>query len=326
MKLGTIGSGMIVHEMLSSFTQAEPGCCRAVYSRQEARGRALAEQFGAGKVYTSLEAMLADPELDYIYIASPNSLHYAQARAALEAGKNVLCEKPFTSTAREAEALYRLAEERGLFVYEAVTSWYVPNYRLLREQLPRLGRMRLALLNYSQYSSRYDKLLAGERSNVFDPAFSGGSLMDINYYNIALIVSLFGEPEQVQYMANRSGGVDTSGIALLQYKDFVCQCAGAKDTWGENTVQLEGEGGYLLATGGSNGLETLRLVTRQGEQLLDAQHGRGRWLCEAEALCRLIAQADHADCLRRLQVSVQTVRTVERLRRSAGIVFPADET
>ena len=328
MKFGTIGSGVIVQHILEGMQHAEGMQAAAVYSRTQERGAQLAAQFGIEKVYTDLAAMLADPELDWIYIASPNSLHYAQARAALEAGKHVLLEKPFASTAREAEELQRLALEQGLWLLEALTTVHLPNYRRLQRALPQIGRLRLVLCDYCQRSARYDQLLAGQTPNVFNPAFSGGALMDINYYNVAFAVQLFGEPEEVSYTANFVRGIDTSGVAVLRYPDFVCQCTGAKDTWGRNNVQLEGEDGYLLLAGGSNGLTGLRVITKEHDEVLapeDPAAEQLRWRREMAEIAAMVRRDDRAEMERLLRGSVATVRTVERLRRSAGLRFPADE-
>ena len=327
MNIGTIGTGQIVSAILRGVAATPGASCGAVYSRERTRGEKLAGEFGVARVYTELEDLLADESLDWIYIASPNSLHHPQARAALLAGKNVLLEKPFTSTARQAQELIELAEQRNLLLLEAVTTEFLPHYARLRELLPELGRLRLVLCNYSQFSSRYEKLLAGERTNAFDPAFCGGALMDINYYNIRLMVSLFGAPEAVQYYPNLHSGIDTSGIAVLRYADFLAQCTGAKDTWGDCYVQLEGEGGHLYAQGGANELLSLRLTTnaRTLEVSEQPEGGLGRWQREIEGLVQRL-QADDRDFFRRqLAISLAAVQTTERLRKSAGLRFPGDD-
>lgn len=324
MKFGTIGTGVIVQRVIEGIQAAPGASCEAIYSRSGEKGRSLAAQYGVRKVYTDLSAMLADPEITWVYVASPNSLHYAHTLAALEAGKHVLCEKPFASNAAQAQAMADRAKEKGLLLYEALTTTFLRHYTLLKQQLERIGRLRLVLGGYSQYSSRYDQLKAGVVTNAFDPGFSGGCLMDINYYNVALMVSLFGEPERVHYAANFYGNVDTSGVALLEYRDFVCQCTGAKDTWGENTVQLQGEDGYIVITGGSNALAGIHLVTREEEERSEETNADDRWREELAQLVQSVRLEGGADCGGRMQTTLATMRTMDRLRASAGIVFPAD--
>jgi len=115
-------------------------------------------------------------------------------KAALLAGKHVICEKPFCPTARQARELADLAAEKGLMLVDATPTICLPNLQFLQEHLPRIGPIRLVMGNYSQYSSRFDCLLQGKVTNVFDPNFAGGCLMDINYYNLYLNILLFGKP------------------------------------------------------------------------------------------------------------------------------------
>ena len=128
MNIGILGTGSIARTMAAEFAKVPAFRCEAVCSRQQATGEALAQQFGIPKVYTDYDAMLADPDIELVYIATPNSLHYAQTRAALLAGKNVLCEKPFVPTVAEADELIALAKEKHLFLFEAITTAHHPNY------------------------------------------------------------------------------------------------------------------------------------------------------------------------------------------------------
>ena len=107
MKLGTLGTGFIVHNILDGVALTEGIECEAVYSRSFEKGKALADKYGVKKVYTELTRMLEDPEVDFVYVASPNSLHFEQAKLALEYGKNVICEKPFVTSLEKTKALIR---------------------------------------------------------------------------------------------------------------------------------------------------------------------------------------------------------------------------
>lgn len=323
--LGTIGSGFIVHQILNHVQRMDGIRLAAVYSRSEETGRNLAKEYGGARVYTTLEAFLADMEINTVYIASPNLLHYEQTRAALLAGKHVICEKPFCVRAAQARELVQLARERALLLVDAVPTTFLPNYKILRQELPKIGRVRLVMANYSQYSSRYDRLLDGEVPNVFNPAFGGGSLMDLNFYNLYLSVALFGQPQQAVYYPNRWGELaDTSGSLILRYEDFVCQCAGAKDCWGVNYYQIEGEQGYIYITDGSNGLAEIRLGTREGEMCFNAQQEPDRWYYEVQALTELLLAENFNALEPRLDCMLQVMETLEMARRGAGLEFPGD--
>lgn len=228
-RLGTMGSGVIVHSILDHVKNTDGISLEAVYSRTEEKGRALAGEYGCSRVYTDMDAFLGTDEINTVYIATPNLLHYEQAKKALLAGKHVILEKPFCTKALQAEELIRLAKERHLLLVEAAPTTFLPNFQILKRELPRVGRVKLVLANYSQYSSRYDAVLRGEVPNIFNPAYAGGCLMDINFYNVYLNAALFGRPQKAVYYPNRHGELaDTSGIMVMQYEGFVSTNAGGK--------------------------------------------------------------------------------------------------
>lgn len=325
-RLGTIGSGMIVHSILDAVRVTEGITCGAVYSRTLEKGQELAEQYEASKVYANLEEMLADEDINFVYVASPNLLHYEQTKAALLAGKNVICEKPFCTRAKQARELVELAKERRLFLVDAVPTAFLPNFEILKQKLSEIGKIKLVLSNYSQYSSRYDLLKKGEIPNVFNPKFGGGCLMDINFYNVYLNVALFGKPREFVYFPNRYKSlVDTSGVLVMQYDGFVSQSAGAKDTWGVNSVQVEGEEGYIYIKDGSNGLAKIQVVTKEKEEVFNCQENSNRWFYEVQNMTKMILEDDHAQNDRNLEVMMEVIEVLESARKEAGILFPGDE-
>ena len=323
--LGTIGSGVIVHSVLGNVLKTPGICLTAVYSRSQEKGDALAAEFGAKKVYTDMDAFLADEDTNFVYIATPNLLHYPQAKEALLAGKNVILEKPFCTTADHARELVALAREKGLFLIDAVPTAFLPNLEVLKEALPKIGKVKLVQANYSQYSSRYDLLLKGEMPNIFNPEFAGGCLMDINFYNLYLNIALFGKPLDAMYYPNiYPGAADTSGIVVMNYEGFVSESAGAKDTWGVNFFQIEGETGYIYVAGGSNGLAEVRVVTKTSDETINRQSDPDRWFYEVQNLTALVLADDHSAIEARQDVMLNVMEVLETVRRNAGICFPGD--
>ena len=325
-RLGTIGSGVIVHNILDNVRRVEGIRLEAVYSRTEEKGRELAERYDAQKVYTGLDDFLEDGDIDAVYIATPNLLHYEQAKRALLAGKNVICEKPFCAKAEQVRELIALARERRQFLIEAVPTTFLPNYPALRESLTKIGQIKLVLGNYSQFSARYSKLLAGEVTNIFDPAFGGGCLMDINYYNVYLTTALFGPPMAAEYRPNRfANGIDTSGVMYMEYPGFQAALAGAKDAAGVNSFQIEGDRGFIYVKDGSNGLAELRVVTGDSDEIINRQPDSDRYFYEIQAVTGLIRSGDCETSYGQLDITLDTVETVERARKKAGLLFPGDE-
>lgn len=324
-KLGTIGSGVIVRSILDNVMRTEDIALEAVYSRSCEKGEQLAGEYGCGKVYTDMDAFLADEAINLVYIATPNLLHYEQAKRALLAGKHVLLEKPFTTTAAHARELAAIARERRLFLMEAAPTSFLPNFAILQQELKKIGKIKLVMSNYSQYSSRYDALLRGEVPAIFDPNYAGGCLMDINFYNVLLNILLFGKPLSAVYHPNRFPNLsDTSGVMTMHYDGFVSTNAGAKDTWGVNFFQIEGEEGYIYIENGSNGIAKVKVVTKTTTEEFNAQPDPDRWFYEVQEVTRLVLNGDYDAIYARLDNTVATVEVMESARKAAGILFPGD--
>jgi len=314
MRIGTIGSGFIVRYILENIAKTDGISCEAVYSRKLETGQKLANEFHVSKVYTDLDEMCQDDSIDMIYIASPNSLHYGHAKKALQYGKHVICEKPFTPTVEEAKELIDLAKEKHVFLFEAITTLYHPHFSWIKEHMDCIGDLKMISSTFCQYSSRYDLLKNGEVTNVFNPDFAGGSLMDINVYNIHFLVGLLGRPDHVEYFAGRhTNGVDTHGILIMTYGDVICQCTGAKDTWCENSVQIMGDKGYMYITPGSNNSQEVRLIRKN----MPEEHislPENQWYYEIQELVKLMDADDYETCYKNLDITLEVVRILEACR------------
>jgi len=327
MKLGIVGTGKIVGEALAALRQVEELQVQAICSRPHSREKAeaLADAYEIPEVYTDYAELLARP-LDFVYIGLVNSAHYAYARQAILAGRNVILEKPFTSTAAEAEALAALARERHVYIFEAVSFLYMPNFSKIQENLPRLGHLKLVQCNYSQYSSRYDAYLAGEAAPAFSPELSGGALYDINSYNLSFVVALFGPPQEVRYRANRGfNGIDTSGTVLLVYENFFAVCTGAKDSASPGGCTLQGDKGYICVKGAPNEMTNFELCLSGGRAETQNYNAyEHRMVHEFKAFAALYAAGDWQAHLQALERSVKVAHVLEAARRDAGISFAAD--
>lgn len=161
-RFASIGTGWIAGEFLKGAREVEGLEYTACYSRSQEKGEEFAKQWGAQKVYTDLEAMAEDKEIDAVYIASPNALHYSQSKLFLQHGKHVICEKPITVEPEQLMELQQLAEQKGLVYMEALIGVYLPEMQILQGAVERLGGVHLARLDFSQYSSKYPAYLAGE--------------------------------------------------------------------------------------------------------------------------------------------------------------------
>lgn len=324
MKLGIIGTGFIVHTFINAAMQHKEIQLQAIYSRSKEKAEEMAKTFNIASIYTDLDQMLQDPNIEFMYIASPNALHYEQTKLALQANKHVICEKPFTSTPKELEELIVLAKEKQLFLFEAITTLHLPNYHKVRELLPKIGDIKMVQCNFSQYSSRYDAFLRGENPNVFNPVMSGGALMDLNIYNLHFVMGLFNAPNNVQYFANIKDGIDTSGIAILEYPDFIVSCVAAKDSASVNLTQIQGEKGYITILG-SSVCKTIDFISLDGsKETYNLQTVENHLYYELADFLSHYSNHNLSACYKLLDHSLLVLNTLTTLRHQAGIVFPAD--
>ena len=326
MKLGIVGSGKIVQEFLPWLASCRAFEVAALCSTQRSadKAAALCAQYGVPFHVTDYSQLLA--AVDVVYIALPNLLHTAYAKAALEAGRHVIVEKPLAPCASEAAALSALAHRKGCFLFEAVTTQYLENYRKLRQLLPRVGQVKLVQCNFSQYSSRYDAFCAGQTAPVFDPQQAGGALMDLAVYNVSYIVGLFGEPQQVHYAANVEKGIDTSGILTMDYRSFKAVSIAAKDCAAPPRYVIQGTRGYLLQKSTANFCGPVTLHLNDGREEHFSLNGkRPRCAAEFEIIAHAIAAGDQELCSGMLETSLAVSRVLTAARQSAGIKFPCDK-
>lgn len=331
-----------------AFAEASPDAeITAVYSRSAETAEAFAGKQGVGLTFSDREAFLGSAGYNCVYVAAPNSLHYPWARDALLHGKNVICEKPFVSTSGELRDLIRLARERGLFLFEALSVSHLPNAARLGALLGEIAPVRHVEMNFSQLSSRYLPFLRGENPNLFNPEFSGGALMDLNYYNLSLTVYLFGEPEKICYFPRTAAkGIDVSGTLVMGYRGFNAVLSACKDSPGENFVQIQGERGHLYSPSSSSNLRGGITIHRDGldpetgaaqsglrgaaaekpavEQFQD-QDRENTLFYEARDFIKSFGRGDPSCCFAPLEESLKYVSLTEKARKAAGILFPADK-
>ncbi|KTS64294.1 hypothetical protein NS206_09040 [Microbacterium testaceum] len=245
-RIGIVGTSSISERFAEAVGVVDGVEVRRVASRDEERARAFAEKIGAPGIALGLEGLLDAGDVDAVYLASPNSAHVAQAQTVLDAGIPVLVEKPATLTAPQWEELVGRAAARGVVLLEAMRSAYDPGLAAVADLLPRLGTVRRVSLRYEKRSARYDHVLAGEQTNIFDPALGGSALRDLGVYPLHALVHLFGVPRAVQGVRiGIASGTDGLGSALAAYDGFVADIAWSKITDTALSSEIQGEGASL---------------------------------------------------------------------------------
>lgn len=327
MKLGIIGSGIIVTEFLPKLVDMKDMEVIAVMDIPQAKEHLeelCIENHVPNAVVDYDEFIKLD--FDTVYVAVPNFLHYSYCKKVLEAGKNVIVEKPMCSNDFETKDLKRIADEKGLFLFEAITTLHFEGYKKIQEWLPKIGTIKLVNCNYSQYSRRYDAFREGMILPAFDAQKAGGALMDLNLYNLHFVMGLFGKPKEVKYYANIERDIDTSGEVIMKYDGFIANCTGAKDCAAPHNFVIQGIDGYIKTEFPPNTLGKITLHLNDGsEEVFDDGMSKERLLPEFKNFISIINDKDHEACDAYLDKSIAVSEVQTQARVEAGILFPADK-
>ncbi|MDD6711389.1 MAG: Gfo/Idh/MocA family oxidoreductase [Sharpea porci] len=325
MKLGILGTGMIVKDLLSTIHElAFDKVVLLATEQTQKEAQEMVESYGLDDVYINYDELLKS-DVDTIYVALPNHLHYAFAKKALEADKNVIVEKPFTSNSKEAQELVDLAKNKQCFLFEAMTVHYMPAMLQLKKDVMQLGKMKIISLNYSQYSSRYDAFKQGQILPAFDYHKSGGALYDLNVYNIHFVLDLFGQPKEVNYYPNIERGIDTSGVLILDYDNFKAVLIGAKDCRAPLMNTLQANQGHVVITTPVSRLRDYQVSQNQHEEHKTFTSQTHAMYYEFKEMKRMIEDNDHVKADAMLKLSLMASQVMTEARRKAGIVFDADK-
>ena len=213
--VGIMGAGNIAGVMADTLNKMTGVRLYAVASREKVKADVFAGKYGCKKAYGSYEELVTDKKVDLIYIATPHSEHFANARLCIEHGKPVLCEKAFTANAAQAEELIKLSEEKGVFLAEAIWTRYMPMLATIREVLGSgvIGEPKTLTANLGYVIDNVPRLQ--------EPALAGGALLDVGVYTLNFALMLFGGniDKVVSNCTYTKTGVDEQNSITLQYKD-----------------------------------------------------------------------------------------------------------
>ena len=282
LRIGSVGTSSIMNVIQEAIRQTEGITCHAVYSRNEARGNSYAQKEGVSLVFTDYEDFVNCPELDVIYIASPNTCHVEQALTALQAGKHVIVEKPASLTTEGIDLMTQTALKNGVYWFEAITTLFMPNYIACKDLLPSLGAVQSAVIRYGQYSSRLDEYNRGIISSSLNPSLGGGALNDMGIYCIHAAIDLFGQPLSIISRESVKGpnGVDLETILNLDYGTFCCRIEAAKNRDIGSGCLVKGEHGYFAENGPMNNFGTCESELNGRPLRISLQANENRMLYE----------------------------------------------
>ncbi|KAF2015099.1 NAD(P)-binding protein [Aaosphaeria arxii CBS 175.79] len=335
---GVIGTGWITDSYIVGAHATGEWLFSAVSSRSAETGKKFAAKYASANpninVHTSVEDIAADPSITTVYIASPNSLHYSQAKTVLSAGKHVILEKPATANLKQLEELFALAYSKNLILIEAYRHVQEANFKILKSAIStKLGAILGARLDFCQLSSKYNDVIAGRQPQVFSRQYAAGSLVDLGVYNVSAAVDLFGSPDKVDYVPYilpQTDGADGSGNLLLKYPTFPVNLTISKIfTSTAPAVEIYGEKGVLVAPTLTD-IESVTFIpsgknTTREELAGPKEPAELNLKEEAADHARIIQTADWEGVKKWEALSRGVVKITEAARRQNGIVFPGQE-
>ncbi|WP_054007238.1 Gfo/Idh/MocA family protein [Cypionkella psychrotolerans] len=296
----------------------------AVGSRTAASAERFAKAFNIPTAHASYEALAADPNVDIIYIATPHPQHVAAAKLALNAGKHILVEKPFTINATEAIEITTLARAKGLLVLEAMWTRFLPHMHRIREIIAAgtIGEVRSITADHSQ------KLSDDPKHRLNDLALGGGALLDLGIYPISFTWDILGKPDSMHASATfRATGADAQVATIFHYASgAIATTLSSSDSAGPNRACVVGSKGRIEIDRVWYEPTSFRVYASDNsliETFDQSRIGRGMQY-QAEEAEALIAAGKIASVLLPPEQTVQIMQTLDTLRAQIGLKYPSE--
>jgi xylose dehydrogenase (NAD/NADP) len=323
LRIGVLGAANIAKQFCAALAPSQEVEVTAVASRRQDTADIFAREQNVPRALGSYEALLADPEIDAVYIPLPNSLHAEWAIRAAEAGKHILSEKPLAMTAAEAKAMFAAADRHKVFLREAYPYMAQTQTTILRQWLAekRIGKLRLIRSSFGVFFDNAENIR-------LSPTLGGGSLLDAGSYAVSFVILCTGRPpKRVQATSDRhENGVDLTTAATLDFGDgLLAQVASSFATGGHRHAMIAGEDGVIetnfLNHPPIGGPAVLQI--RAGKQVsvpfepADIPAGNG-FLLETESFARLLRHGDAEWTGATPQDSIDIALTIDAIQASAA--------
>ncbi|MHA7276094.1 Gfo/Idh/MocA family protein [Arthrobacter sp. Hz1] len=329
LRWGVVATGRIASNVTHDLAGLEDSVLQAVSSRSQASAQAFAKQFGFVSSYhdadgvTGYQHLFNDPDVDVAYIATPHAQHYEVAKAALESGKHVLCEKAFTVNAREAAELIDLARANNLFLMEALWSRFLPSVNRAWEIIHsgELGDIQWVQADLGFPSDH------GRDHRLWDPAAGGGALLDLTVYPLTWALGALGFPSAVTATAVlNDDGIDTQNGLTLTYRNGAqAQLTSSLVSSGPGQATVSGSAGWLRTGSVLHNPRELTIQPHQGEQRVETfeQAGRG-YVYELRETTRCIQQGLTESPTMPWADTLNTMRLLDGVRDQLGLRYAND--
>jgi predicted dehydrogenase len=307
---GILGTGGIANTFATDLQRTDSGEVVAVGSRSKESADRFADEFGIGNRHGSYESLVADPDVDVVYVATPHPLHHDNAVLALRAGKPVLVEKPFTMNADEARDVVRVARETGLFAMEAMWTRFLPHIAVIRKWLADgvLGDVVTVTADHGQWFAEDPAF------RLFAPELGGGALLDLGIYPVSFASMVLGTPNRIVAIGDPAfTGVDAQTSMLFGYDGgaqalLTCTLRAKSPTRAAivgTKARIELDGDFYAPT-------AVSLITRDGETTTVESDHEGRGLRhQADEVARLLAAGELESPLMPLDETISIMATMD---------------
>lgn len=322
LRWGILGLGNIARQFATGLQALPDAQLVAVGSRTQDKADAFGTQFNAPHRHGSYEALANDPDVDAVYIASPHSAHEEDALLCLNAGKAVLCEKPFTINAAQAERVIAKAREKNLFLMEAMWTRFFPLMYRLREMLAKgvIGEPRMLQADFG-FRAGVDP-----KSRLFNPALGGGGLLDVGVYPISLASMLFGTPALVVGLAHiGETGVDEQAGMVLQYEGgrLAVLSTAARVNTPQDAHILGSEGNIKIPSPWWKPATMTISAGGKSEDVALPYESNG-YQFEAQEVARCLREGRTESDIMPLDETLEIMRTMDSLRAQWGLKYPME--
>ena len=324
LKLGIIGTGAISHHFIEAAHTSQEFQLVAVYSRKLTTAQQFTSPYQNVSLFDNSEDFFQS-EFDVVYIASPNSLHFTQAKAALSAGKHVILEKPAVTQPQEWQDLVETAQENQCFIFEAARNYHEDAFVTIKDFLADkqvLG----ADFNYAKYSSKMQDLLSGKTPNVFSDRFAGGSLMDLGIYPIYAAVRLFGKALDATYQAQQlENSIDLNGDGILSYPEYQVHIKAGKNITSNLPCEIYTTDGTLTLNTIAHFRSAIFTDHQGNETHLPIQQAPHNMTEQVDAFANMIKQPNLELYQAWLDDATHVHKLLYTMRQTAGIRFEAEK-
>lgn len=298
----------------------------AVYSRSEERAREFAGRHQVSRYFTDLEEMAKWDGYEAVYVGAPIAFHYPYARLFLEHGKHVLLEKAFTANGEQARKLVDLAREKKLLLMEAMMTTRFPNFFQIRDNLPKLGKIRRYVANFGVYSVRYDDYKAGKQVNTFRRDLCNGALLDMGVYCVAPMVALFGKPQEVKaFGVVLDSGVDGQSTIICRYPGMDAVNLVTKIADSYLPSEIAGEEGTMFLDHIQK-LQVIEIRYRDGRtESIRVEQQEMPMVYELQDFIRTLREGRRDSCLHPMQLSLDIMEVLDEVRKQTGVFYDCDK-